>query len=72
MQGPPAVEAFTAQEISLVSRASDGTDPGYAHDGEASLETPGSSDTDGGRALHLRLVPAGLRVYSPITRAEIR
>ncbi|HEV7812217.1 MAG TPA: phosphatase PAP2 family protein [Leifsonia sp.] len=71
MQGPPAVEAFTAQEISLVARASDGTDPGYAHDGEASLETPGP-DADGGRALHLRLVPAGLRVYSPITRAEIR
>jgi diacylglycerol kinase family enzyme/membrane-associated phospholipid phosphatase len=69
LQGRPAVEAFTAQEISLVTRASDGTDPGYAHDGEASLTTPGP-DADGGHALRLRLVPAGLRVYSPITRAE--
>jgi undecaprenyl-diphosphatase len=70
MQGPPAVEAFTAQEISLVTCASDGTDPGYAHDGEASLETAGSNG-GGTRTLRLRLVPAGLRVYSPITRAEV-
>ncbi|WP_431277521.1 hypothetical protein [Leifsonia poae] len=69
LQGPPAVEAFTAKEITLVSRSSDGSDPGYAHDGEASSETPGSS-ADGGRTLRLRLVAGGLRVYSPSTAGD--
>ncbi|MFF1878797.1 phosphatase PAP2 family protein [Leifsonia sp. NPDC058230] len=69
LQGPPAVEAFTAQEITLVSRAGDGSDPGYAHDGEASHETPGT-DGGSGHTLHIRIVPGGLRVYSPIVHGE--
>lgn len=57
LQGPPALEARTVDEIVLEA---DGDDPGYAHDGEASTETPGEP-----RRLTLRVRPAQLRVYSP-------
>ena len=59
LQGPPAVDGFTAEALSLRPR---GDDPGYAHDGEASISTPG----DG---LDLRVLPAALAVYAP---ADIR
>ncbi|MGN6427362.1 MAG: bifunctional phosphatase PAP2/diacylglycerol kinase family protein [Leifsonia sp.] len=55
LQGPPAVDGFTAQELSI---AAHGEDPGYAHDGEAATDTPGD-------ALRLTLLPAALRVYAP-------
>ncbi len=55
LQGPPVIEAFTSDGLSV--RARD-VDPGYAHDGEASVDTPG----DG---LELRILPAALEVYSP-------
>ncbi|WP_374010210.1 phosphatase PAP2 family protein [Leifsonia sp. LS-T14] len=57
LQGPPALEARTVEQIT-VSAVSD--DPGYAHDGEASTETPGEP-----RELTIRVRPAALRVYSP-------
>ncbi|MGH1527262.1 bifunctional phosphatase PAP2/diacylglycerol kinase family protein [Leifsonia sp. L25] len=57
LQGPPVIDGFTAERISLRTR---GEDPGYAHDGEASTTTPG----DG---LDLRILPAGLAVYAPVS-----
>ncbi|MFP3465741.1 bifunctional phosphatase PAP2/diacylglycerol kinase family protein [Leifsonia sp. SIMBA_070] len=57
LQGPPALEARTVREITI---AADGDDPGYAHDGEASTETPGEP-----KRLTMRMRPAALRVYSP-------
>jgi undecaprenyl-diphosphatase len=58
LQGPPVIDAFTGEALSV--RARD-VDPGYAHDGEASVETPGEG-------LALRILPAALEVYSPRTR----
>lgn len=58
LQGPPALDARTATEITI---AADGDDPGYAHDGEASTTTPGDP-----KRLRLRLRPSALRVYSPL------
>jgi undecaprenyl-diphosphatase len=55
LQGPPAIDGFTTETLSV--RAVD-DDPGYAHDGEASTEMPGGG-------LQLRLLPGALRVYSP-------
>ncbi|MEY9953198.1 phosphatase PAP2 family protein [Leifsonia sp. EB34] len=57
LQGPPVIDGFTAERISLRTRDED---PGYAHDGEASTRTPG----DG---LDLRILPAGLAVYAPVS-----
>ncbi|WP_231947099.1 bifunctional phosphatase PAP2/diacylglycerol kinase family protein [Leifsonia sp. 21MFCrub1.1] len=57
LQGPPALEARTVEEITIAAR---GDDPGYAHDGEASTETPGEP-----RRITLRVRPAALKVYSP-------
>jgi undecaprenyl-diphosphatase len=57
LQGPPALDARTATEITI---AADGDDPGYAHDGEASTETPGDP-----KRLRIRMRPSALRVYSP-------
>jgi undecaprenyl-diphosphatase len=57
LQGPPAVDGFTAEELSLRAR---GEDPGYAHDGEASTTTPGD-------ALLLSILPAALAVYAPVS-----
>ncbi|MFF9562097.1 phosphatase PAP2 family protein [Leifsonia sp. NPDC014704] len=57
LQGPPALEARTVDEITIAAR---GDDPGYAHDGEASTETPGDP-----RKITLRVRPAALKVYSP-------
>lgn len=55
LQGPPVIDAFTSETLSVRIRDED---PGYAHDGEAATETPG----DG---LRLRVLPGALRVYSP-------
>lgn len=55
LQGPPAIDAYTGDHLSV--RARD-VDPGYAHDGEASVDTPGER-------LELTLLPAALEVYSP-------
>lgn len=55
LQGPPVIDAFTGDALSV--RAGD-VDPGYAHDGEASTETPGEG-------LDLRILPGALAVYSP-------
>ncbi|GAA4146242.1 bifunctional phosphatase PAP2/diacylglycerol kinase family protein [Leifsonia shinshuensis] len=57
LQGPPVIDGFTAERISLRRRD---VDPGYAHDGEASTTTPG----DG---LELRILPAALAVYAPVS-----
>ncbi|WP_426624574.1 bifunctional phosphatase PAP2/diacylglycerol kinase family protein [Leifsonia sp. McL0607] len=57
LQGPPVIDAFTDDRLSV--RARD-IDPGYAHDGEASADTPGEG-------LELRILPAALEVYSPRT-----
>lgn len=64
LQGPPVLEAFTSTGLTIRSRDDD---PGYAHDGEASTETPGGTDDDGAKRLNATLVPGGLRVYSPLT-----
>ncbi|MGO4300560.1 bifunctional phosphatase PAP2/diacylglycerol kinase family protein [Leifsonia sp. RAF41] len=58
LQGPPALEARTVEDITITAVGHD--DPGFAHDGEASTETPGEPKT-----LTLRVRPASLRVYSP-------
>ncbi|WP_348788114.1 phosphatase PAP2 family protein [Leifsonia sp. NPDC080035] len=55
LQGPPVIDGFTAQELTIASR---GEDPGYAHDGEAATDTPGER-------LRLTLLPGALRVYAP-------
>lgn len=65
LQGPPVLDSSTPTELSLVAREEGGGDPGFAHDGEASLETPAGVDAPGGHRLRVRLVRAGLRVYSP-------
>lgn len=57
LQGPPALDARTVEEISI---AAAGDDPGYAHDGEASTRTPGTP-----KRLRIRMRPGALRVYSP-------
>ncbi|MDR6970956.1 phosphatase PAP2 family protein [Leifsonia shinshuensis] len=57
LQGPPALDARTVEEITIEA---DGDDPGYAHDGEASTETPGEP-----KRLRLRMRASALRVYSP-------
>ncbi|MGO4534031.1 bifunctional phosphatase PAP2/diacylglycerol kinase family protein [Leifsonia sp. 2MCAF36] len=57
LQGPPALEARTVEEITI---AAAGEDPGYAHDGEASTETPGEQ-----KKLTIRVRPSAVRVYSP-------
>jgi undecaprenyl-diphosphatase len=57
LQGPPALDARTTDEITI---AAAGDDPGYAHDGEASTSTPGDP-----KRLRIRLRPSALRVYSP-------
>ncbi|MFF1634829.1 diacylglycerol/lipid kinase family protein [Leifsonia sp. NPDC058248] len=67
LQGPPAVEAFTAGDLRVASSDAGGRDPGYAHDGEASLRTPGDQHDDG-RRLSIRIIRAGLQVYSPADR----
>ncbi len=64
LQGPPVLDAFTSTGLTIRSRDDD---PGYAHDGEASTETPGGTDDDGAKRLNVTLVPGGLRVYSPVT-----
>ncbi|MFJ8894097.1 phosphatase PAP2 family protein [Leifsonia sp. NPDC102414] len=67
LQGPPVLDAFTGTGLTIRSRADD---PGYAHDGEASTETPGGTDDDGAKRLNVTLVPGGLRVYSPAQRGK--
>ena len=57
LQGPPALDSWTTGRIEIEGR---GDDPGYAHDGEASTETPGNP-----RRLTITLHAKGLRVYSP-------
>lgn len=67
LQGQPVIDAFTGTALTIRSRDDD---PGYAHDGEASTETPGGTDDDGAKRLNITVVPGGLRVYSPATRTE--
>ncbi|WP_158864760.1 bifunctional phosphatase PAP2/diacylglycerol kinase family protein [Leifsonia sp. AG29] len=57
LQGPPALDAFTTDEITIEARADD---PGYAHDGEASVDTPGEP-----KRLRLTVRGAALKVYAP-------
>lgn len=57
LQGPPALDARTVDEITI---AASGDDPGYAHDGEASTETPGEP-----KRIRIAVRPGALRVYSP-------
>jgi undecaprenyl-diphosphatase len=58
LQGPPALEARTVETITIT--AAGGEDSGYAHDGEASTETPGEP-----KRLTITVRPGALRVYSP-------
>jgi undecaprenyl-diphosphatase len=67
LQGPPAVEVYTSDVVHVTSSGAGGRDPGYAHDGEASLRTPEDPE-DRERRLSIRIIPAGLRVYSPADR----
>ncbi|NQX10846.1 phosphatase PAP2 family protein [Microbacteriaceae bacterium VKM Ac-2855] len=60
----PVVESAETAEQSIRVRGADGGDPGFAHDGEAAEAIPGAPDADGFRAVTVRVVPAGLRVYS--------
>ncbi|WP_285116285.1 bifunctional phosphatase PAP2/diacylglycerol kinase family protein [Leifsonia sp. fls2-241-R2A-40a] len=57
LQGPPALDARVVEEISVEAV---GDDPGYAHDGEASAETPGNP-----KRIAIAIRPGALRVYSP-------
>ncbi|GAA1445337.1 bifunctional phosphatase PAP2/diacylglycerol kinase family protein [Leifsonia poae] len=66
LQGPPAVDASTDVELRVVTYDNASGDPGYAHDGEASKETPRAAD--GSHPLSIRVVPAGLRLYAPVKK----
>lgn len=59
-----AVEAFTAESVTIVVHPAGDQPTGLAHDGEVSLDVPGG-DEDGGFTSTVRVVPGGLEVYSP-------
>ena len=61
---PSVVESFAADALSVGVHARIGNDPGFAHDGEASLRTPGRRG-DGSYESRLRIVRGGLDIYAP-------
>jgi undecaprenyl-diphosphatase len=60
------VDEFTAETLRVSVRSRHGEDPGFAHDGEASLGgTAGEKRPRSGYQSELRIVPGTLLVYSP-------
>ena len=62
---PRVVESFTADALSVSVHARNDNDPGFAHDGEASVRMPGGRQGDGSFESRLRIVPGGLDIYAP-------
>lgn len=67
--GRSAVEAFESEELVVTVRPRAGESPGFAHDGEVELE-PGREEgaapaTPAPYEAHIRIIPRGLRVYTP-------
>jgi diacylglycerol kinase family enzyme len=60
------VDEFATETLRVSVRSRHGDDPGFAHDGEASLGgTAGEKRPKIGYQSELRIVPAGLLIYSP-------
>jgi undecaprenyl-diphosphatase len=62
------IESFTAETVRVTVRPRHGQPPGFSHDGEVSPAAEVSASPDGGYLTTLRIVPDGLRVYSPLKR----
>lgn len=65
---PKRLESFTSESIEVLVRPRHGQPPGFAHDGEVSLEAPAEASartaTPGYRTT-VRILPAALDVYRP-------
>jgi diacylglycerol kinase family enzyme/membrane-associated phospholipid phosphatase len=64
------VHSLTTDALAVSVHARHGHDPGFAHDGEASLHTPGGRGRDGSFESELRIVPGGLTIYCPVNAGE--
>jgi len=65
---PERLESFTTESIDVLVRPRKGQPPGFAHDGEVSVEAPAeaSARTPGhGYRTTVRVLPAALDVYRP-------
>jgi diacylglycerol kinase family enzyme/membrane-associated phospholipid phosphatase len=62
------IESFTAETVRVRVRPRHGQPPGFSHDGEVSPGVDETTAPDGGYVTTLRIVPDGLRVYSPLKR----
>ncbi|WP_235507609.1 phosphatase PAP2 family protein [Agromyces sp. Root1464] len=65
---PERLESFTSESIEVLVRPRHGQPPGFAHDGEVSLEAPSEASArtaSPGYRTTLRIVPAALDVYRP-------
>jgi diacylglycerol kinase family enzyme/membrane-associated phospholipid phosphatase len=59
------IESFTAATVRVTVRPRHGQPPGFSHDGEVSPVGDEAAGVEGGYVTTLRIVPDGLRVYSP-------
>lgn len=65
---PERLESFTSESIEVLVRPRHGQPPGFAHDGEVSLEAPAEATArtaSPGYRTTVRIVPAALDVYRP-------
>lgn len=65
---PKRFESFTSESIEVVVRPRHGQPPGFAHDGEVSIEAPAEASARTaapGYRTTVRIVPAALDVYRP-------
>ena len=66
------IESFTAETVRVTVRPRHGQPPGFSHDGEVAAEVDEATGPDGGYVTTLKIVPDGLRVYSPLNRRHTR
>lgn len=70
---PKRLESFTSETIEVLVRPRHGQPPGFAHDGEVSIEAPAEASartaTPGYRTT-VRIVPRALDVYRPASAAR--
>ncbi|SIO10067.1 bifunctional phosphatase PAP2/diacylglycerol kinase family protein [Agromyces cerinus] len=65
---PERLESFTTESIEVLVRPRHGQPPGFAHDGEVSLDAPAEASArtaSPGYRTSVRIVPAALDVYRP-------
>ncbi|WP_244284215.1 bifunctional phosphatase PAP2/diacylglycerol kinase family protein [Agromyces badenianii] len=65
---PERLESFTTESIEVIVRPRQGQPPGFAHDGEVSIEAPAEASARTavpGYRTTVRIVPAALDVYRP-------